>query len=685
MEDEILAKFRQVMDIYKEKFQSLTVQQRNQEYLDDLYEQLNGWRVHTNEQLKELIQEKMEELQQVHDQYYQEIKEYRTTLTEQVTSNTSFAYVDEQLDYFKMYCQSNTIEKRIFVNITALAKHEIAEKIQIEYVPYHDEPCETAIKSLKTIIEEQKPTPEKIEMEYFPYQQRPPIEITTLTSQSVIEDNESTAEKFPVEIVAFHDSSPLSTVISFTPAKTGTKETTEKTPVKIIPYRDLSPEPSIKPLQTIGKERSESIHSSPLSPIPGSIEKHPQQDNYQNRYQLTTTIPKRQVITTTTYDTSPRSSTRMYVGKHQILTPILVDKDRHVGNAVETIAEYSIDAIAVSPDKQQQQQSSNRNNLQLVQAYKVLIKEENDFRVSRSSSLSPDRQGTIHNKFNLKQYNQVDYSTIMFEKCETEYNCLSSSTRRNELIVYNSKLNVLILLQHENHQNSRQRSYLQWPANLNLSSHLSDITYCQNNDQYLISVWDTSHMFFFNRELLSLTKLGKLSDNLPLRRLHCYQQTVYCILGNNHLLEFQLAEDFSSLKFIQKILLFDPNTSSQHTAYHLLDITCDDEHLIVVYPDEQNEIHLQSIHRQTGKFDCDLVLDKQQPINQTYIRIESTKHNGNFVYLNGLQKHLKAIDVNNRTVSSEMNRHTTPTNLCVLKDERLVILYESPYFLSVHG
>jgi hypothetical protein len=158
-------------------------------------------------------------------------------------------------------------------------------------------------------------------------------------------------------------------------------------------------------------------------------------------------------------------------------------------------------------------------------------------------------------------------------------------------------------------------------------------------------------------------------------------------LSNNYLLEFQLNNQFSNIKFIQKIKLFDPKDHSLDTAYQLLDITCDKNHLIVVYANEHDEIHLQSIHRQRLEFHCDIILDKKEHIQRSYIRIESTKSDGHFIYLNGLQQNLKSIDLANdddSKITSTMRRKTKPTNVCLLQDGRLVILYEQPYFLSVH-
>src|SRR5205823_5414706 len=108
-----------------------------------------------------------------------------------------------------------------------------------------------------------------------------------------------------------------------------------------------------------------------------------------------------------------------------------------------------------------------------------------------------------------------------------------------------------IILQHELYQQNFHRFYLHWPKNL--SSNISDITYCQNNDHFLISIYDTSQIYLFNRDILSINDLGKLSNNRSLRRIHCYQQTIYCILSNNYLLEYEIDKQYSYIKIIQKI------------------------------------------------------------------------------------------------------------------------------------
>jgi hypothetical protein len=274
----------------------------------------------------------------------------------------------------------------------------------------------------------------------------------------------------------------------------------------------------------------------------------------------------------------------------------------------------------------------------------------------------------------------------MFREGETEINCISSSTNRNELIVYNSKLKVLIILQHENHKQCNNRLYLQWSDTI--SPQISDITYCQNNDKFLISTQDNRHLYFLNRDPSAIIELHVFREDLPLRRIHCYQQTVYCILGDNYLVEFQLDKEYSSLKFIQRITLFYPTDDPQDTTYHLLDITCDKNRLIVVYANDQDEIHLQSIDRKTRKLQGHLLLDESEHFNQIDIRIESTIYDGNFIYLNGSRKHLKSIDFRNNDngeITSKVARHKKPINLCFLQDGRLVILYKDPYFLSVHN
>ena len=291
----------------------------------------------------------------------------------------------------------------------------------------------------------------------------------------------------------------------------------------------------------------------------------------------------------------------------------------------------------------------------------------------------------VDNIFNLQQFDRINYSTIMFKKCETEYNCISSSTKRNELVIFNSQLNILAILNHEDHQELSRQYFLQWPEQL--STDISDITYCRSNDQFLISTLDACHLYFFNPNKKSITSLGKLSNSLPLRRIHCYHETVYCITGNNFLFEFQFIENYSKINTKTRIELLSPIDYSLNQDYYLLDVACDENYLVIVYSNENDEIHVQSIHRQTKKFHNDLLIDHSAPINKAYIRIESTIHQENFIYLNGLRKYLKTIYlgyVDNGLITSTMHRHKTPTNICFLQDGRLVILYEQPIFLSIH-
>ena len=465
----------------------------------------------------------------------------------------------------------------------------------------------------------------------------------------------------------------------------------------------------IEPIKLIARNRSESISSAQTSSHGSSVSHsdHPRQFTHPNPSEIkrlsnaseqAALIHQVRPSSRRTSDDQSKGRTRLYVGQNNVLTAVLVGKDREVYNERERITEYSIDSIPLPREQQRAALSTeSEDEMMIVRAYKVLIRVENEYQ--SLSNTSSDREiddenddddddeelSNIHPRFNLKKFDQINYSTIMFRKCETEYNCLASSIRRNELLLYNSKLRVLIVLQHEQNNQCRYRFYLHWPKTL--SPTISDITYCQDIDYFLISTRDTSRIYLFDRHLLSIIDLGQLSNDAPLRRIHSFHRTIYCILANNYLLEYQFNDDYSQISILRKIKLFNPLDLSQDTAYHLLDVTADENYLIVLYGNEHDEIRLQSIYRQTRKFHQDILLDTRQPINQNYIRIESTSFNGQFLYLNGSQQHLKGIDLvnyNKGKMTATMRRHTKPTNISFLADRRLVILYEEPYFLSVH-
>jgi hypothetical protein len=653
MEDDNLVKHRQVSKIFKEKFQSSIVQQHHQAYLDHLREKLNHWKSETNEKIKQLIKEKIEEINQFYTQYCQEINQRYANINQQIENKNSSVDINDQIENFNTYCQSNTIENCIRLNTKPLSKDQLAENIELEYNLYIDPPTERTIRS--------------------PIQRSPTEPLESTVKERTIDPLKSVIKERPDSIHSIHTSSigsPVPVPVDRRPIQEHSKYESIGSPVP-VPVDRRSIQEHLK-------------YESVLTPESNASREEP----FTSRYKTTPRIRN---------DNLRRSPTRLYIGKNNILTPVLVGKDREVYNETEKITEYSIDSIPIPEDKQEQSSDINSDtDMTLVFAYKVLIQEENDYQqLSISSSLSDreeeeeddydEEQININTKFNLKKFDQINYSTIMFRKCETEYNCISSSTKRNELILYNSKLNVLIILQYHDYQQCRQRFYLPWPKTL--SPNISDITYCQNNDQFLISTWDSSHIYLFNRDLLSISDLGKLANDLPLRRIHCYQQIIYCIISNNYLLEYQIDEQYSRLKMLRKIKLFNPINHSQDTVYYLLDITCDEKYLIIIYSNEHDEIHLQSIIRQTKEFHQDILLDIRQPINQVYIRIESTNSNGNFLYLNGSEQHLKSIDLvnyNKGKITSTMRRHTKPTNICFLQDKRLVILYEHPHFLSVH-
>ncbi|CAF0741670.1 unnamed protein product [Adineta steineri] len=617
MDDRILKNVAQANQIFKENFRSQTAQNNDKAYLLHLNQELRRWTVNTDELMREIIEEKTDEIKRIYEQFTAEYNQKYETFKQQLQNTRSLSDSNDQIEEFNIYCRSNTIQNRLRLIIQQVAKNELAEKIQLEYLPYRGVIRDKPIKPSETPI----------------YIKHEPI----IRSRS-------------------------SSITSSIPVST-----------KVIHKQYTSD-------QNIHK------NGSMLKPIQDPLNREPSYSKIKSTKITTTTLAD---------DNLRQGSTQFFVGSHHNLTPILVDRNRDLYNKDEQITEYSIDSIAMPYNEQNQSDRMNLNtdnDITVVTAYKVLIEKENDRQQQqRSISNYEGEDSNFLNVFNLRKLNQINYSTIMFRECETEYNCIASSTKRNELVVYNSKLKVIIILQHENYQQCRHRFYLHWPKEF--SPRISDITYSESSDKFLITTWDSCHIYLFDRDLLSIINFGclpkgaKTAEEATLRRIHCDQRTVYCIHGNNYLLEYELDEDNSNLNFIKRIRLFNPSTFSQDTAYHLLDVTCDANYLVIVYSDNHDEIHLQSLKRRTYEFHNDLVVDSNYPINQNYIRVESTKYNKNFIYLNGSRDYLKEIDLvnyENGKVSSVVRRHTKPTNLCFLNDGRLVILHEEPYFLSVH-
>ncbi|CAF0827834.1 unnamed protein product [Rotaria sordida] len=431
-------------------------------------------------------------------------------------------------------------------------------------------------------------------------------------------------------------------------------------------YRELTIETTILPLKQMFKDKSQFIQNRQLSLKRQSIENTIHQNKSNKEWILKPIGTSSIEFPFSLKDQHIKSKTL----KHESTIPILIEKNRELYNSREKITEYTIESLLLSQIKQQQLQSSNDDKQTLFHSYKILISDENNYQ----NSLKQNNQFDTNSKlllFNLKNFNQINYSILMFTQCETKYNCIASSTKRNEFILYNSKLNILITLQYEENRNNCHRLYLQWPSTL--SSNISDITYCDTNDQYLISTNDNNHLYIFNTNLLSVNDLGCLSDNLPLNYIHCYHHTIYCILGNHKLVEYHL--DTHNLKLIikQNIELFNSNDI-------LLDITCDKNNLVVIYKNQNNEIYLRSINRKTLDIQLEFLLDNKQEIEGHSLRIESTKYNENFIYINSLQKCLKTIDLTHskdRKITSIMQRNKSPTNICLLKDARLWPINES--------
>ncbi|CAF3742018.1 unnamed protein product [Rotaria magnacalcarata] len=453
----------------------------------------------------------------------------------------------------------------------------------------------------------------------------------------------------------------------------------EKLRVKFAHYRQLTTETTIVPLRQLFEDK---VQSNRKECLPTSSSKNqsneiiPNQDQPKKVWTL-----KPITISSAEIPSSPKdqhkisdkneNSTRLYKLKREPSTPVLVDKNRDLYNSKIRLTEYIIDSLPLSQTKPQSVPIIIQDdNLTLVQSYKRLTANEN----KQQNSVEQNAQLHINSKgllFSLKNFNQTNYSTLMFAQCEMKNNCLASSTKRNELIIYNSKMNILIILKHQEKKRPYERVYVQWP--LHLSSNLSDITYCDMSDRYFIATNNNNHLYSFNSNLLSINDLGCLSNDLQLNYIHCYHETVYVVLGNHNLAEYHFDE--RNFKIVKKrdIDLFNGNDI-------LLDITCDKNSLIVLYKNRNNEIYLRSIDRRTLDIQLEFLLENKQDTERKSLRIESTRYNGNFIYVNSSQKCLKTIDLtrsDSGKITTIMKQNKSPTNTCLLKDDRLWPINES--------
>ena len=601
MNDNIAHKFRQVSETYRQTLTSEAAENRNEQHVRRLFEDLKKWMVETNAQMEEMVKGKRDEIRQFYNKYCEEIKEQYATLGEEIANNGPSGDIDAQIEAFNIYCQSNAFEKRLYLFATRFTKTEMEQQIHIEYLPDHDVPPEPDIKPLKQLPRE-----------------RQTVDHTTTSSTKIT--------------------------------------------------------------RTIPDHETSNIHYVQEDPL------HRRTDDLDDSEPLTIRIS---IIPSTEIDPVPIRTITSHATVKDISIPVLVDKNRVVDLPLgRGGVEYSIDALLIPRSVDERSVLLNiadhdhEDSSTILEKYKHFLRSE--ARPLPQSSLASDDE-LNSNLHHLQHFDQVKYSTVMFKRCETEFNCISSSKKRNELLVYNSKLRVLIILQHEHQRHCRQRFYMEWTRNF--SPHISDITYSDINDQFLLSTFDTSRIYAFDRDLLTVTDLGQLSKDLSLRRMHCHGESLYCILDNNYLLEYRLELRKPYLTFIRQIKVSNPSNPSVAAAYPLFDVTCDEEQLVVVYGNERDELRLQAIDRRTLQISDDLSLDKPHLIQQNYTRIESTSSNGHFIYLNGFHNRLVSVDLTrprNGRITSVMQRHTKPTNVGVLRDGRLVILYEQPYFMSVH-
>ena len=603
MGDDILHKFRQVSEIYRQKLKSKAAEDRNEQYVRALYAELQQWMAQADAQIKDMVDRKREDIRQRYDDYCGEIDGKYAALSEEIDNGDRSADLDDQIEAFNTFCQSNTLQKRLHLNTSPLTREELKDKIHIEYLPYRDVPHEPNLIILTRLPREEQRAGENV---------------------------------------------PTSTTIGGTHPERGKFGTDEADHDKI----------------------NYSVH---------------------DHDDLESTMIRISLRTSTEIDPLPISIIGSHETVKEIPTPVLVDKNRVVKIPTIDGTEYSIDALFLPRSADQHLVSLNTSphrivhQTDIIEEYKAFLESETRHLAQSSLASDDELNSNLHHPFHLRHFDQVAYSTVMFKHCETEFNCISSSTRRNELLVYNSKLKVLIILQHEVQRHCRQRFYMKWIEQL--SPHVSDITYSHSSDQFLLSTLDTSHIYAFNRDLLTVTDFGQVSKDLPLRRIHCHRETLYCILENNYLLEYELDHRNSRIQFIQRIKVSNPSNPSVDAAYPLFDVTCNERNLLVVYGNGRDEIRLQMLDRRSLTISDDILLDERDRIERRFIRIESTPVDGHFIYLNGLHRRLKSVDLSRQQhgkITSVMQRHTKPTNACLLQDGRLVILYEQPYFLSVH-
>ena len=300
-----------------------------------------------------------------------------------------------------------------------------------------------------------------------------------------------------------------------------------------------------------------------------------------------------------------------------------------------------------------------------------------------------------------------DY-TIEFRQFRADHNCLASDGKRNELLIFNSELKKLIMLQHDTNGPCRRRVYIQWPATL--TSNISDITYWAENGHYILSTTATNSLYLFDRANEFFYPV-QLASGSKVSRVHCYERFVYCILDSNRLVRYRWDEQGASLTDMRQIELSDPSHRPSRGDNRLLDVTGDSEQVIVVYAAGSNNdsIRVASLDSGTLRVKEDFELDAAGHIDGNCIQIESTetflseprlsegkervtekeprRPPGRFLYSNGERRHLKQIDLTKRgeeRVTTLIRPSSKPTNACLLFDGRLVIMHDDPHSLAIY-
>ena len=133
MNDSFRSNYEEIEKIYKTQLQSAPVRTQNINHLHDLSEEMQNWVRQTKEEMQRVVNEKIEQTESFYENFQREVEENYIRFKQ---NRTNSDHVEQDLENFNVYCQSNRFTQRIQLTIDPFTREELESRIRVEYKPF---------------------------------------------------------------------------------------------------------------------------------------------------------------------------------------------------------------------------------------------------------------------------------------------------------------------------------------------------------------------------------------------------------------------------------------------------------------------------------------------------------------------------------------------------------------------